>query len=280
MPVLNDVTEKGDVFRVYDKKSDKITELPAKEYIFGVVAAEMPALYETEALKAQAVAAYTYALYKKNQNKDKKYDITTDFSVDQSYKSRKEALDGWGTNGKKYEEKIDKAVAETLGEYMSFEGKPILAVYHAVSSGQTRSAKSVWGKEIPYLQSVLSSGDKLASNYIAKKVFTKTELKENFKDDSKEFKSDTFKITESQDGWVNTINVFGNQMSGELVRNTLELPSSNFKITIDDEKYTFTTYGWGHGVGMSQAGADYMAKQGYTYVNILNHYYNGSKLER
>ena len=116
--ISQNATNKKDYFRVYDKKSDSITVMSADDYIFGVVSAEMPALYHTEALKAQAVAAYTYACYKRNQNKDKKYDITTDYTVDQSFKSYNQACDDWGKNADEYAKKIKEAVKFVSGQIM------------------------------------------------------------------------------------------------------------------------------------------------------------------
>lgn len=267
-----------DIFRVYDKESEKITNMTAEDYIFGVVAAEMPALYETEALKAQAVAAYTYACRKRNQNSSKKYDITTDYTVDQSFKPYEKALKDWGSKGEEYAEKIIDAVKSVAGKKLTYNSEPILAVYHAVSSGQTFSAKAVWGNEIAYLQAASSEGDKLAENYCSKAEFTKAELKKilNITDDTdKIFTS----LKADSNGLVETVKVCGEEVSGADIREALDLPSQNFEYALKENKYTFTCYGYGHGVGMSQYGANYMAKQGYTYKEILNHYYNNCTVE-
>lgn len=276
-----DAGDFSDSFRVYDKKEDKITELSANEYIFGVVAAEMPALYESEALKAQAVAAYTYACYKRNQNKEKNYDITTDYTVDQSFKSREKALKDWGSKGKDYEAKIDAAVKATLGEYLSFDGKPILAVYHAISSGRTNSAKTIWGKEIAYLKSVPSEGDKLVDNYISKVTLSESQLLKKL-ENSFEFETseeEILEVEQREGNTVKTLKLYGKTVSGGEIRSALGLASQNFEIKKEDKNYVFTVYGYGHGVGMSQVGADYMAKQGYNYKEILNHYYSGCDLK-
>ena len=277
-PIKEDKKEK-DVFRVFNKESGEITEMAAEDYIFGVVAAEMPALYEVEALKAQAVAAYTYACYKRQSNEKADYDITTDFSTDQSFKTSEKANEDWGENAEEYTEKIKSAVESVIGECIMYEKRPILAVYHAVSCGQTYSAKDVWGKDIEYLKSVPSKGDKLASNYTAVVEFTETELEkklESLVDNKKEDTALLGKLEAKNNGLVENVKLYGKAVEGSKIRTALNLPSTNFKFERQDGKYIFTCLGYGHGVGMSQKGADYMAKQGYTYKQILSHYYENT----
>lgn len=280
---VENTSENEDVFRVYDKESEKTTEMSAEDYIFGVVAAEMPALYEEEALKAQAVAAYTYACYKRYQNKDKAYDITTDYTVDQSFKTLEEAKKDWGSNAEEYVAKIKSVINSTAGERLCINGAPILAVYHAVSCGQTYSAKDVWGKEISYLQSVSAEGDRLASNYITKVSFTEKELKEAFST-ALDIKAGDGEILSNlkaeSNGLVNSVKLWGEEVTGGDIRSALDLPSPNFKFSKKDDTYTFTVYGRGHGVGMSQNGANYMAKQGYSYKEILSHFYTDCELTK
>ncbi len=274
-PIENTENNK-DIFRVFDKQSEKITEMSAEDYIFGVVAAEMPALYETEALKAQAVASYTYACYKREENTKTDYDITTDFTTDQSFKTEEKAKADWGEKAEEYTQKIKNAIKSVQGECIYYKNKPILAVYHAVSCGQTYSAKEVWGKEIEYLKSVYSKGDKLASNYTSVIEFTDAELKEKLSGLVKDTKTDTAvlgKLNAKSNGRVESVKLYGKDVLGSEVRTALNLPSTNFTFEKQDGKYIFTCLGYGHGVGMSQKGADYLAKQGYTYKEILCHYY-------
>ena len=265
-----------DVFRVYDKTTDKTIEMAADDYIFCVVAAEMPALYEIEALKAQAVAAYTYACYKRELNKKADYDITTDFSTDQSFKTEEKACEDWGENAEEYVEKIKSAIKCVSGKCMYYENKPIFSAYHAVSSGKTYSAKDVWGKEIKYLKSVDSSGDKESKKYAAVLEFTESELEEKFSSLIEKKVENTDILSElktKKSGLVDSVKVHGNDIAGSKIRTVLGLPSSNFKFEQKQGKYVFNCFGYGHGVGMSQHGANYMAKQGYTYKQILSHYY-------
>lgn len=276
-PITKPQPNKTMSFRVLDKESGKITEMSADEYIFGVVAAEMPALYDVEALKAQAVASYTYACYKKDQNGKEDYDITTDFTTDQSFKTETQAIKDWGEKADEYVKKIKEAIKAVSGQTLCYENKPILAVYHAVSSGETYSAKDVWGKEISYLQSVPSEGDKLASNYTAVLEFSEDKISSIAKE--KEDDSPCLSSLKSKsNGLVETVKLYGKEITGSELRSALELPSTNFKFEKKDGKYIFTCLGYGHGVGMSQKGADYLAKQGYTYKQILNHFYKGVKI--
>lgn len=274
---------KADTFKVYDRESDTVTEMSAEEYVFGAVAAEMPALYETEALKAQAVAAYTFALYRKAENSDKAYDITTDHTSDQSFITEETARERWGENADGYCEKLKKAVGEVAGLAVTYDGKPILAVYHAISSGKTENCKDIWGVDPPYLKAVDSSFDKLSPSYISKLTLTKEEFCEKLSDkaDFSGASGEYIKITERTDsGTVKAVSLCGTETSGAEIRSAFSLRSSNFEVSYDGDLFTFTVYGYGHGVGMSQYGADCMAKQGSGFKEILTHYYSGCKIEK
>ncbi len=262
---------------------DKVTEYSREDYIFGVVAAEMPALYHEEALKAQAVAAYTFACSKKAQNKELEYDITNDHTVDQSFITEEEAKAKWGDSADEYTQKIKKAVADTAGEMIYYEGIPILAVYHAISGGTTEDSKNVWGSERAYLKPVLSEGDKLAKNYITEVSFTADELKQKLEKEIElngEAKDYLGNIARTDSGTVSSIKVCGKDVSGFTIGSLLSLRSANFEVKFADEKFTFTVYGAGHGVGMSQNGANYMAKQGSSYKEILTYYYSSCSVEK
>lgn len=290
-PSDKDVTDKltnpdmavAESFKVCDHKTGEIMTLSAKDYIFGVVAAEMPALYHSEALTAQAVAAWTFACVRRAENEGKSYDITTDNTGDQSFITREAAKLKWGDKATEYTAKIEVAVETALGYMITYEGAPITAVYHAVSSGKTEDAVHVWGREIAYLKPVSSEGDRLAQNYISEVSFTFDELKEKFAEET-ELTEDGEKLfvvkAKSDSGTVTEIEVAGKSMSGARVRSLLDLRSSCFEVKRTDEGWTFTVYGYGHGVGMSQTGADYMAKQGADFKEILTHYYSGVKIEK
>ena len=268
-----------ETFKVKITESEKIVVLTREEYLFGVVAGEMPALYEEEALKAQAVCAYTFLKWRQKENRDKDYDITDNYQIDQCYISKTEAFEKWGAKADEYEQKINSVIESVKGEILTYNGEIILSVYHAVSGGVTESAKNVWGKDYPYLQSVSSIGDKLSPNYITTTDATKENIESGFGITVPTGLKGTFtdfKRTEA--GCVKTLRIGGKEFTGSEVREILKLKSTNFSVSLKDNTFTFTVYGYGHGVGMSQNGANYMAQQGSDYKEILSHYYTGTKI--
>ncbi len=279
----DDTAEKQETFRLCNTETNNVKEISTKEYLFGVVAAEMPALYEEEALKAQAVAAYTFACYRKNQNSDKDYDLTDNYLTDQSYITLEQATARWGDNATVYTEKINKVLAEAEDYMITYENEPILAVYHAISFGNTEDAKNVWGSDYPYLKSVESYGDKLCDGYITTLSVPEEKFKEtllskiDFIGTPQEFLG---KIDRTQAGTVKTIKICDTEIKGDKIRELFGLRSSNFEVEYKDGNFNFTVYGYGHAVGLSQNGADYMAKQGSNFKEILNHYYPNCKIEK
>ena len=269
---------KSDSFRVYIAESEKIETMSSEDYIFGVVAAEMPALYESEALKAQAVAAYSFACRRRAQNSDREYDISTDPTLDQSFISETAALEKWGDNGEKYKDKIHSAVKSVLGQTVNYNGEVALALYHAVSSGKTESSKEIWGGEYEYLSSVDSVWDKLSPNYLSDSTLSLEELNTKL-GGGLDFSKREIKLTASKIGTVKSLNICGKEIQGDDFREKLSLRSSNFTVTIKDNTVSIAVKGYGHGVGMSQFGADYMAKQGSNYKEILMHYYKGATVK-
>ena len=278
----NEVSDTG-IFRISDSKTGAVTEMKANEYIFGVLAVEMPALYNDEALKAQAVASYTFACYRRAENKDKEYDLTTDFNTDQSFITEEKAREKWGDKADEYCNKLKNAIEEVENLAVTYDGKPILAVYHAVSSGKTEDCKNVWGGDYPYLKAIASPGDTLAPDYISKATFSEEEVKKKLSEKcvisgepANYFKS----LKRTSSGTVISAEVCGSTLSGSEIRALFSLRSSNFEVRCKDGEFCFTVYGYGHGVGMSQYGADYMAKQGSDFKEILLHYYSGCKVEK
>ncbi len=229
-------------FLIYDTAADTVTEISADDYIFGVVAAEMPALYETEALKAQAVAAYTFACVKKAENAGKSYDLTSDPAVDQSFITREKAKEKWGDKADEYSAKIENAVKSVKDYMITCGGTPILAVYHAISSGKTEDCKEVWGKDIPYLKPVSSEGDKLAPSYLSSAEFTAEELKQKLSEDI-DFTGDHaawFSAEQRTDsGTLKTLKVCGKEVTGAKIRAALNLRSANFSVNYNSGKFKF-----------------------------------------
>lgn len=252
------------------RNNGQILRLELEEYIVGVVAAEMPASFSIEALKSQAVVARTYAL-KKMSNGEK----LTDTVATQAYIDMEQMKTKWGADYNKYYNKIKDAVSKTEGEYITYKGNYINAVYHSTSNGYTEDAVNVWKESFPYLKSVNSSWDRNVSSYekTINKDF-KNLLEITGLNDISEIKV----LSRNSSGRVETIQVGKKTYTGVEFRNLLGLRSADFDIKITSDKIEITTRGYGHGVGMSQYGANEMAKQGYNYKQIINHYYTGVQI--
>ncbi len=279
--LLSQSEEKTERFRVLRKATGEIEEMSAEDYLFSVLAAEMPALYEVEALKAQTVAAYTYALRKAEVGGDS-YDITDDSATDQAFITREAAREKWGDKADIYEEKLRSAVKSVLGQRLTFEGKTILAAYHAISSGKTENARELWSGDYSYLTATDSSWDKLSPDYLSTVTLTADELKEKLSSlvalegEAASWLKDAVK---SESGSIVSLSVGGKSLTGSEIRGALSLRSANFDFAFSEGNFTFTVRGYGHGIGMSQNGANYMAEQGKSYEEILLHYYKGCKIE-
>lgn len=260
------VIEEKNYITIY-RDNGNIENIELEEYIVGVVAAEMPAAFNIEALKAQSVAARTYAL--KAQKEGKKL---TDNEKTQSYKDINELKELWGNNFDTYYEKIKKAVNVTKGQAIFYNNDYIEALYHSTSNGYTENSYEVFGHNYPYLTSVNSSWDINASSFLREKYFTPEEVNKLLGIDfSNESLIEILERTSS--GRVSRIKINDNYYTGIELRNLLGLRSADFDITLENEKIKITTRGYGHGVGMSQYGANGMANNGKGYVEILKHYY-------
>lgn len=265
-------------------ETGEIRELNVDDYIFGVVAAEMSAEYSLEAIKSQAVCAYTFYLYRVSKNQNKDFYITDSHLTDQAYLDNEKLKEKWG---EKYEEnkgKISEAIKSVKGMAITYEGKPIFAAYHAISSGKTRAAADAWGGEYPYLCAVDSIGDLLCPEYLSTVTVSAEDFKKALNEKVKfsgESESWVGEITPDATSAVKQIKICGTTLEGSAVRDAFKLRSQTFDLSYSKEKgFTFTVRGYGHGVGMSQYGANYMALQGSTYMEILSWYYKDCKLER
>lgn len=275
--------------KLLHESSNKIEELPLDEYLYGVVSSEMPASFEKEALKAQAVVARTYTLYKMVQNKGKhgKADICDDPGCCQAWISKEDRLARWNEkNREDYWIKIVNSVNETQGKMITYEGKPINAFFHSNSGGATEDPINVWGGSgYPYLQSVETSGEDAYSQYESESTVSKKEFEETIKKAHSNFeidfsKKDAIEVKEYTEGnRVKTIKVGNLELSGVEMRTLFGLRSANFKITIEGDDIHFEVIGYGHGVGMSQTGADSLAKQGKNYEEIIHHFYTGVEIQ-
>lgn len=281
-----DVSEE-DTILVLSSSTKKVSEIEMFEYVVGAVAAEMPATYHSQALRAQAVACYTYALKVRQNDSDESLGgahISDSSDKHQGYIDKSARKEKWGDKYETYEKKIEEAVTDVLGKKLTFDGELITAAFHAISAGRTFSSEEVWGHEVAYLQSVTSAGDKLSPDYSRTVVFTHEQFKKAVKnldgvklgDDPEKWLGD---IKKTDSGYVESVEIGGAKLTGVQVREALELRSSAFEIEYEDEIFRVTTNGYGHGVGMSQYGADYMARQGSKWDEILLHYYKGAKIE-
>ncbi len=267
----------------------EVTEMDMETYLRGVVRAEMPASFEEEALKAQAVAARTYTLYKMEGGGSANHpeaDACDDVNCCKAYKSQEDAAADWGMSSALYEEKIRRAVADTDGEVVLYEGHPVLAVFHSSSAGATRNVEDVWQQALPYLRSVASPENADAvPNYYSKAAFTLTEFKELFiaqypTANLSGTPSNWFSnIHQDVNGAVESLQVGGITVTGGQLRSLLGLRSANFTISFTDDTVEFSVTGYGHGVGMSQYGANVLAQEGKTYREILTYYYTGTTVE-
>ncbi len=268
--------EKDITVRIKNVDNNEVINIDLEDYIIGVVAAEMPASFGIEALKAQAVAARSYA-YFKILNNDKEYDLVSDIS-DQSYITLEEMHNKWGNEYNKYYEKISKAVKSTKNEILTYNDEVIEAFYFAMSNGYTEDSSLVFGEE-PYLESVASKWDNdNLNNFQVETKFNKKEFCNIL-----QIKCDTIDIKDikrSATNRVNSIIINKKEFSGVEFRHLLGLRSTDFAITISNNAIYITTYGYGHGVGMSQYGANGMALEGYSYDAILKHYYTDVTLSK
>ena len=262
------------------------SDAPLEEYLVGVMAAEMPALFEEEALKAQAVAARTYAVYQMESQ-----GITVDDLMEnggQSYQSLAERQENWGESFSTYESRIRTAVEETAGEILVYEEEPILAVFHAISSGETESAENLWGgQDLPYLQSVASPQDETSLEYTYQHTFSLEEAAALLQQAdpqlvlaSGSLKEQMQVLSRSDAGYIQSIQIGNRTYTGQQIRTALGLRSTDFTVEENGDEITFTTYGYGHGAGMSQYGANALALEGYSYDDILHYYYTDVSLKK
>ena len=246
-----------------------ILTIELEEYIVGVVGVEMPAAFHDQALMSQAIIARTYAL-----KANSKGQVLTDNESTQSYKDNNQLKSMWGSSYNTYYNKVKNAVYSTKGMYLTYNGTYIEAVYHSTSNGRTEDSSNVWGNYFPYLVSVDSEYDSLSPTFIQEKTISYQELSTKLGID---VNIDTqFNILSRTSGdRIDIIEVNGKTYRGVDLRNSLGLRSADFDITKTDSGVIFTTRGYGHGVGLSQYGANGMAKNGYSYIQILQHYYQG-----
>ena len=290
----NDSSQSGYGYQKYKTvkllhtSTGEVEELNIDEYLYGVVSSEMPANFEIEALKAQAVVARTYTIYQimYNSNKHENADICDSSTCCQAWITKEDRLAKWDANEAESNwQKIVDAVNSTSGKIITYAGTPINAFFHSNSGGVTESSLNIWGGiDYPYLKSVETSGEDAYTQYNSEVTLTKEELQNKMKE-----KYPDFEIDFSQEGCISileyttsnrvkTIKIGNKEIAGTEARTIFGLRSTNFVVSINGDNITFSVIGYGHGVGMSQTGADALAKNGSNYEEIIKHFYTGVEI--
>ncbi len=265
-----------------------VEPMKLEEYIYGVLAAEMPASFEPEALKAQAVAARTFAIRKMlsggcASNKDA--DVCTDSGCCQAWCSEAERKKNWGGNYRANTTKLKAAVDDTAGQILTYDDEPILTLFHATSAGYTESVENVYTQKLPYLRSVSSPEDEEMSvdtaEELSRSSFCKTvnTAWPKARVTISQLEDQVKILSRFDSGRVDEIRLGGVTVTGAKLRRAIGIRSANFTIKYDANSIVFHTRGYGHGVGMSQNGANVMAREGSDYRDILEHYYTGVEIQ-
>lgn len=280
-------TENNLVIKLLHKKTGQVEEVNLEDYLCNVVSAEMPADYELEALKAQAIVARTYTIYKMKNKKHDNADICDDSTCCQAWISKEDRLAKWEESKRESNwQKIEQCVNETKGKIVTYQNEPINAFFHSNSGGTTEIPINVWGGSgYPYLQVVQTAGEEGYTQYSSEVTLSQQELidklKTKYPDIQIDFQNqEDIKILEYTDSnRVKTVKFGNHNLSGVETRTLLGLRSTNFEITRENENIKFSVKGYGHGVGMSQTGANTMAKQGSKAEDIINHFYIGVEIK-
>ena len=278
----------NDKIKVYITKEERVEEIQIEEYVKSVVSGEMLVSFNEEALKAQAVAARTYVMSKRL----KPCEISDgadvcDTTHCQVYISKSERLEKWGAKGEEYWDKISKAVDETKGKILTYNNELVLyPQYFSTSSGMTENAVDVFSNDVPYLVSTESKGEEIAPKYETEFTFNINEFVNNINNKYSEAKLTVDNlngnieiISRSDAGGIKEIRFGKTRVKGSDFRLAFGLSSTNFDYSIDGENIIFKCKGYGHGVGMSQWGANVMGNNGSSFEEILKHYYKGTDLK-
>lgn len=271
-----------------NSETNETTSMNLDEYLLGVVSAEMPASYDIEALKAQAVVARTYTIYTMTHGASKhgEQTICTSPSCCQAWISKENRMEKWDENEREENwNKIVEAVYSTKGQIIEYNGEVIDAFFHSNSGGKTELPVNVWGgTDYPYLQSVETAGEEAYSQYNSEVILSREELENKMKLKYSDFSIDwndleCIKVIEYTDSnRARFVKVGNKNISGVEARALFGLKSTNFKIVNEGKTIKFCVIGYGHGVGMSQTGADSMAKSGANYEQIIKHFYTGVEI--
>ena len=264
------------IIKILDTSNNKIIKMQLEEYVWRVAAKEIPVSFHDEALKSQIVAARTYAIRKMNKNTHNNADICTDHNHCSAFLAHGEEIKKFGNNYKTICKKLSNLAKRTKGQILTYNNEPILAVFHAISSGTTEKSSDVWQEQLPYLINIDSSVDKKVDGFATTICYTEDELKKILNIPNK---PQIEIISRTDAGSVKSIKINNVIYNGNDIRTLLKLRSCNFNIEPKDGSYIFYVKGYGHGVGLSQCGANEYAKSGLKYTDILYKYYPGAKLE-
>jgi stage II sporulation protein D len=276
---------------MYNQWTKELVELPLEEYLIGVVAGEMPATFDMEALKAQTVAARTFAVDKmisfggRGCSLKEGADVCSSFAHCQEWISEDMMRKNWGEEFDAKYAKIKQAVIDTKGEIMKYNGKPIEVLYHSTSNGKTEEASEVFSSSLPYYKTVESAGEEDAPKFEGSVTYTNQEFVRIFQSRYK-VKLDPANLQKeikingyTESGRIRALTIGGLKLRATEFRLLYKLNSTDITFVFGEDSITMKTKGFGHGVGMSQVGADRMAQRGYSYKDILLHYYQGVNIE-
>lgn len=278
-------------FKVLDCKTDTVFEISARDYVIGAVCAEMPAWFEKEALKAQAVAIYTYAV---RQTLDEMENpsaelcgasLSNDPERYLAFYDNEQIKTLYGDNYDEYYEKVCNAVDEVFGQVLIYDGEPIVAAFHSMSAGKTESAENIWGGKADYLVAVDSPWDELCADFATQSVIETEQMRLIIEENIEgavlsDTPNDWIQVVSTSDSQtVLQVQIGGVSVSGMQLRSILNLRSAAFSVEYSPpQEFVFNCKGYGHGVGMSQNGANEMAKNSLCYNEILFHYYQNTKI--
>ncbi len=263
---------------VFRTKTSEVENVFFEDYIIGVVASEMPASFALEALKAQALVARTYIIHHiLNPVEAPKEGIVEDTVTHQVFHNEQELRALWGSDYDWKIKKITEAVQATRGQVITYDGKPISASFFSTSNGYTENSEDYWISKLPYLRSVESPWDTVSPRFEDEKIISVTEFEASL--GVKLGPNEVGEIiARTEGGRVASVNVGGKTFRGRDIRDKLTLSSSDFTWKRNGNSITIQTKGWGHGVGMSQYGANGMALEGKTYDKIIKHFYQGVEI--
>lgn|SRR5690625_194900 len=254
-------------------ESDQVEDIPLETYVRRVVASEMPAEFEMEALKAQSLAARTYIINYLLHDETADNPEVTDGTEHQVYKDDEELRREWGSDYHWKMEKLVEAVEATEGEILTYEDDPITPAYFSTSNGYTENSEDYWEQEIPYLRSVKSPWDEQSPQFVDQQVFTLEDVENALNIQLQDETNISLDVTRTDSERVEQLIINEHELSGRDVREKLDLQSTDFTVEQKNNHLIFTTKGFGHGVGMSQYGANGMAKEGKSYEDIVKYYY-------